>query len=82
MDNYRTMFESRISTGWSKRLSFLQNLRFSSCLYDMEGHTKKYVKRCCELENKTIQQFFKVSTPCVDDHFCKEEELKSVRKSS
>ena len=47
-------------------------------VYDMEGHAKKCVERHCELENKTTQQLYKVSTPCLDDHHFKEEELKSV----
>ena len=29
-------------------------------------------------QNKATQQLYKVSTPCIDDHHCKEEELKSV----
>ena len=44
----------------------------------MEGHAKKCVERFCELANKTTQQLYKVSTPCIDDHHFKEEELKSV----
>ena len=45
----------------------------------MEGHAKKCVKRYCELANRTTQQLYKVSTPCIDDHhFKEEEELKSV----
>ena len=40
----------------------------------MEGHAKKYVERYCELANKTTQQLYKVSTPCLDDHQLKEEE--------
>ena len=44
----------------------------------MEGHSKKSVERYCELANKTTQQLYKVSTPCIDDHHFKEEELKSV----
>ena len=28
----------------------------SSWSYDMEGHAKKCVERCCELANKTSQQ--------------------------
>ena len=56
-DNYRTMFESRISAeGTEKR----------PCC--MEGHAKKCVERYCELANKTTQQLYKVSTPCIDDH--------------
>ena len=44
----------------------------------MAGHAKKYVERYCELANKTTQQLYKVSTPCIDDHHFKEEEMKSV----
>ena len=35
------------------------------------------MERYCELANKTTQQLYKVSTPCIDDHHFKEEELKS-----
>ena len=48
----------------------------------MEGHAKKWVERYCELANKTTQQLYKVSTPCIDDHHFKEEELKSVGELS
>ena len=44
----------------------------------MEGNAKKCVERYCELANKSTQQLYKVSTPCIDDHHFKEEELKSV----
>ena len=40
----------------------------------MEGHAKKCVERYCELANKTTQQLYKVSTPCIDDHHFEEEE--------
>ena len=43
----------------------------------MAGHAKTCVERYCELANKTIQQFYKVSSPCIDDHFL-EAEMKSV----
>ena len=39
-------------------------------------------KRYCELANKTTQQLYKVSTPCIDDHHIKEEEMKSVGELS
>ena len=58
------------------------NLSVSSWSYDMEGHAKKCVERYCELANKTIQQFNKVSTPCIDDHQFKEEEMKSLGELS
>ena len=78
VDNYRTMFESRISAGGVEKLPFLQNLRISSWSYDMAGHAKKCVERYGELANKTTQQLYKVCTPCIDDHDIEEEELKSV----
>ena len=46
----------------------------------MAGHAKKCVERYCELANKTTQQLYKVSTPCIDDHHFKEEKMKSVGK--
>ena len=81
VDNYRTMFESRISAGRAAKLPFTQNLRISSWSYDMEGHAKKCVERYCELANKTTQQLYKAPTPCIDDHNFKEE-LKSVGELS
>ena len=82
VDNYRTMFESRISAGGVEKLPFPQNLRISSWSYDMAGHAKKCVERYCELANRTTQQLYKVSTPCIDDHRFTEEELKSVGELS
>ena len=78
VDNNRTMFESRISAGATEKLPCSKNLRIPSWSYDMEGHAKRCVERYCELANKTTQQLHKVSTPCIDDHHSKEEELKSV----
>ena len=82
VDNYRTMFESRISARRVEKLPLPRNLRISSWSYDMEGHAKKCVERYCELANKTTQQLCKVSTPCIDDHHFKEEEMKSVGELS
>ena len=48
-------------------------MSISSWSYDMEGHAKKCVERYGELANKTAQQLYKVSTPCIDDHHFKEE---------
>ena len=47
----------------------------SSCIH-------RGVERYCELANKTTQQLYKVSTPCIDDHHFKEEEEKSVGELS
>ena len=45
-----------------------------------EGHAKKCVERYCGVANKTTQQLYKVSTPCIDDHHFKEEEMGFVGK--
>ena len=76
VDNYRAMFESIISAGATEKLPCSENLCMSSRSYDMEGHAKKWVERYCELANKTTQQLYKVSTPCIDDHHFTQEELK------
>ena len=82
VDNYRTMFESRFSAERVEKLPFTQNLRISSWSSDMAGHAKKCVERYCELANKTTQQLYKVSTPCIDDHHFKEEETRSFGELS
>ena len=81
-DNYRAMFESRLSAGGLEKLQFPQNLRISSWSYDMAGHAKKCVERYCELANKTTRQLYKVFTTCIDDHHFKEEGTKSVGELS
>ena len=75
VDNNRTMFESRISAVRVEKLPFPPHLRISSWSCDMAGHAKKCVARYCELANKTTQQLYKVSTPCIDDHHFNEEEV-------
>ena len=41
--------------------------------YDMEGDAKKCVERGCELANKTTNQLYNFTTPCLDEHQFKEE---------
>ena len=48
----------------------------------MAGHAKKCVERYCQLANKTTQQLYKVSTPCIDNHHFKLEETTSVGELS
>ena len=43
---------------------------------------RKWEERYCELANKTTQQLYKESTPCIDDHHFKEEETKSIGELS
>ena len=45
--------------------------------YDTEGHARKCVERYCELTNKKAEQLYKVSSPCLDDHHFKKEELET-----
>ena len=80
VDNYRNMFESRISAGAEENLpvSEKSDANISSWSCDMEGHAKKCVERYCGLANKTTQQLHNVATPCLDDHQYKEEEMGSV----
>ena len=82
VDKYRAMFESRISRCGTEKLPYSENFRISSWSYDMVGHAKKCVERYCELANKTTQQLYKVSTPCIDDHHFKEEEFRSFGELS
>ena len=65
VDNYRKMFESKISVAAMEKLpvSDKSDANISSWSYDMEGHAKKCVERYCELTNKTTQQLHKVATP-------------------
>ena len=72
VDNYRAMFESRISAEGTEKLPYSENVRISSWSYDMDCHAKKCVERYCEFANKTTQQLYKVSTPFIDDHHFKE----------
>ena len=71
--NYRDMFESRISAGAKEKLPTrasgkpdAQTIFSWSC--DVEGHAKKCVEGYCEFANITIQPFYNVATPCLDDH--------------
>ena len=50
--------------------------------HDMEGHAQKCVEGYCELANKKVEQLYKVSNPCLDDHQIKKEELESVGELS
>ena len=54
VDNYKSMFESRISAGATEKLSETKATgkpdaeTISYWSYDMEGHAKKCVERCCD----------------------------------
>ena len=50
--------------------------------YDMEGDAEKCVERYCESAKNNIEQLYKVSAPCLDDHQFRQEELETVRELS
>ena len=76
------MFESRIYAVRTEKLPYSEKFRISSWSHYVEGHAKKCVERYCELTNRTTQRLHKVSTPCIDDHHFKEEELNSAGELS
>ena len=81
---YNKMFESRISAGATEKIPGWENTHAKTVAlsYDMEGHAEKCVDRYCELANKKVEQRYKVSNPCLDDHQFKQEELESVGELS
>ena len=81
-NDYRTnneVFESRISAGATEKILVWEkpHAKTSAWSHDMEGHAQKCVEGHCELANKKVEQLFQVSSPCLDDHHFKQEELES-----
>ena len=78
------MFESRISAGATEKLPGWEkpHAKFVARSYDVEGHARFCVERNCELANKKVEQVYKVSSPCLDDHQFKQEEPGSVGELS
>ena len=66
IDEYRKMFESRISAGVTEKLSGWEkpHAKTVAWSYDMEGHAQKCVERYCEMANKKTEQLYRVATPC------------------
>ena len=62
VDNYRAMFESRISAVDTEKLPYSENFRTSSCSYDMQGHAKKCVNDIVSWQRGRL---YKVSTPYI-----------------
>ena len=84
MEQYKKMFESRISSGSTEKYQGEKKTHSQTVMwsYDTERHALKSVGRYCELANKNVEQLFKVSSPCLDDHHFKKEELGSVGELS
>ena len=83
VDNYRTMFELRISGGENRKTTMLGK---SEYLFVVLRCGKSCQEMCGTVivswQTKTTKQLYKVSTPCIDDHHFKEEEMKSVGELS
>ena len=84
VDEYQKRFESRVSAGATETLPGWEKPRAKTVAwsYDIEGHAQKCVERYCELANTKTEYSYKVSSPCVDDHQFKKEELESVGELS
>ena len=73
------MFESRISAGATEKLPGWENLTQKTVAwsYDVKGHDRK-----CQAGYQKKEQLYKVSSPCLDDHQFKKEELESAGELS
>ena len=84
IEQCKKMLESRVSAGATEQLPGWEkpHAKTVAWSYDMEGHGQKCVELYCELANNEEEQLYKVSSPCLDDHQFKQEELESVGKLS
>ena len=84
VEQYKEMFESRISDGATEKLPGWVKpfAKITTRSYDMEGHTENTFKDIVKLTNTKTEQLYKVSSPCLDDHHLQKEELESVGELS
>ena len=86
IDQYREMFESRISAAATERLPGLgENLTQKTSRGPAtwkDNFEKSALKDIVRWHTKKVEQFYKVSCPCLDDHKFKQEELESVGELS
>ena len=68
--------------GVTEKLPSLETPKISAWSYDMEGHAKKVCGTLLWISEQNNAIVHKVSTPCLDDHQFKEEELKFVGELS
>ena len=80
VDEHRRMFESRISAGATDKLPGWENTsRKDGRVVLRHGRTcSKNALRYFELANKKPEPLYQISSPCLDDHHFKKEELESV----
>ena len=55
-----------------------KKLKHCSAVCDMKGRAQNCVERHCKLTNKKVEQLYKVSSLCLDDHQFKQEQLENV----
>ena len=80
-----TQRECKPNEGVQERLTSYLNRRQGCKRYlrgrtTWKGHTRECVERCCDLANKTNHQLYKVSTPCLDDHFFQKKKKKHRKR--
>ena len=79
------MLVSRISVGATDKFpdSGRGNEQVMARSYDVEGHAPKCVERELRVgKQKNIERLYEDSTPCLDDHQFKPEELETVGELS
>ena len=75
---YRTCLNPEFLQEQLKKLPYSEYFRISSWSYDIEDHVKNCVEQYDELANKTIQQLYKISTPCIDVHHFKKKRIEII----
>ena len=78
------MFESRISARATEKYLGEKSLTQRRLRGPMtwKGMLENAFEGYCELATKNVEQIYKVSSPCLDDHQFKQEELESVGELS
>ena len=82
VDNYRTMFESRISAGATEKTIRIGNNEYFYMVLRYGRSCQEVCGTILRIGEQNTEQLYKVSTPCIDDHQFKKEELKSVGELS
>ena len=80
IEQHTKMSEPRIFAGATEKLPGWEkpHAKTVAWSYDMEGHARQCVERYCELAHKKMEQLDIVSSPCLDDHQFKQQELEQT----
>ena len=84
IEQCKKMFESHVSAGSNRKITWMEKPQAQTVAWshDVEGHAQICVERYCELAHEKVEQLYKVSSPCLDDHQFKQEELESFGEMS